>query len=314
MPSLKFANGEFLLTNASKEEKYRHLIRTFSGTVTNLTASKSSSKLLNSIYDLTENAVFERSGDVAEKIQGLMPPFTKSINGTFRLGVSERFDRSSDKIGVIGNEELFTNVLSISFNSLNSDQFAEWQQNKKENLERTYNWRNVGRHVWGAGGCSLGYIAPDWEIGNTEEWYLSVYLPENLFDEFFETVSANKTSECFCSFDFPFFTNQAYHVPSSSMTYYLPPAVEFQSRIEGKEETYNFSEPHYVEGFLERLSFNVGAHISANPSNVVNEIHNTYTSNDKKDATDKLGTLAKKAADSWIFWVSLCVVIYLLRK
>lgn len=314
MPSLKFENGEFLLNQNGKDAKYRRLIRNFAGSVTNLTAGKSSTKYVSIPFDLTEKTVFEHDSESEEKNEAPLPAFSKFINGTFNLGDNERFEKGNDKLGVIGNEHLTASTLSISFSSVSNEQLAELTEHKKQRVQKIYSWRNVGRKIWGSGDSSLGYVASDWEIGNGEEWFLSVYLPESIFNEVYEAIANNRTSKLFCAFEFPFFTNESFYVPSSTMTFYLPPAVEYRNKEEGDEETFNFSEPDYVDGYLKRLSFNDGVNVTGNSSNVVNETHNTYTAVEKESASENLVTRVKKAADSWVFWVALALLIYILRK
>lgn len=94
------------------------------------------------------------------------PTIVRRLRGTARL--------EDDSLSVLGDPNTCTKTLTMSFEA------NEWRPKVKEdgNDEGL-----VTIHSGKLGGASLSFNRADWEVGNTDEWWASCYLPKNFVDE-----------------------------------------------------------------------------------------------------------------------------------
>lgn len=255
--TIEFGNGIFTLNLGKKEKtKFAVITDSVSGFIENI-------KIVQdlSLHFHDSLAVwYEYDGATKSprnKMQG-----KRSIKGTFTL-------TNSNKLEVLGNEELSTQVLDIEIESVPDAQYDKWMTNRQSDVNRK-KWNEYQKLWLSSDTTSHLSFYPETEDAPAS-WYIMTHLRDSLFDSLCEKINKNNIQSIQCHFEFPLVTrgsNADWFLNARGGTYFVPPSCVEVEDI----EIFDTNASTRVFGYLDRIHFTeyekVGQRIIYTPNQI----------------------------------------------
>jgi hypothetical protein len=138
-------------------------------------------------------------------------------------GLSGKAGVDKDSLGIIGNKDVRSRDLSLTLKPWPKGETPDPDEKKAE--RKSIRDEHIAERKHGPWRGVLGFIKYDWEIGNPDEWFAEVYLPQPVFDELATVCRKGALATLSLGFNTDLWVadHDEYAPPSVKITWYLAP-------------------------------------------------------------------------------------------
>ena len=253
MKELQYKNMDFLLSESGIETKFRFMTIPLMGEVSRFTlthkANTNNHSIIADVFFINETV---NSEFFDKKNKYRLNGFKRVIDGTLNLTFSDN-ESTNGEIAIIGNNQLRTSSVEISFIEISDDQFNMWIDAVEENSLSKDNWFAMENRFPNTGHCRLSYFGNEnLDMGSFAT--ILAYTPSKIFETLWCGIKAKEIVKFYANFQFQVYTDKSEYADwgkKEKYVYFIPPSCSEY----GSNEKFSFASSSTVGGKLTEIYF-----------------------------------------------------------
>jgi hypothetical protein len=167
----------------------------------------------------------QASGD-----QNKLAPVIPAVSGR---AVVDKRDQSASAICLMGDDKQHTRMLPLSIRQLpeaaaTAAMVSREEGRRSEAVDDDQSYESVLTRAvasYPIPTAYLGFVEADWEIGSHDNWYVEVYVGEEIFSALVEAIRADRAHHLYIGLKFANLYVTDFHAPPAvGVRWYLPPS------------------------------------------------------------------------------------------